>query len=291
MNFSRINAQSVYEIIRDSIEIQELIKSIVRNENEETSVSMAGMEKNGCSDFRDYNIKEQLQREVAELRKYKDYYEEAIPKLERYDSLNDEVSYLRQTEKQVEYDLKQEKSEIEKLNNKIEKLNNIIFNIKCEKNELLSEIDTVKNENENLKKHFEAPVKYFELYRSLSDKVKNGLENVVKDTNEISFIVSCTDENNLSAIWEYIREISNDVENEDYQKLSEIFDYCFEIFNQSLPEAKYERDDVEAGDEFDGDYYDRFFGSSTSGEITRVILRGYKSINTGKSIHKSLVML
>ena len=51
----------------------------------------------------------------------------------------------------------------------------------------------------------------------------------------------------------------------------------------------YARDSVEAGYSFDDDKYDRCTGSATSGKITQVILRVYKSVNTGAIICRSLV--
>ena len=51
----------------------------------------------------------------------------------------------------------------------------------------------------------------------------------------------------------------------------------------------YARDSVEVGYSFDDDKYDRCAGSATSGKIAQIILRGYKSVNTGTIICRSLV--
>ena len=158
-----------------------------------------------------------------------------------------------------------------------------------EKDALSAELQSTNEMMQGLKKQFETPMKYLELYRSLSSSVRSGLENVIMDCNEITFIASCSKESSLSSIWEYIKEISEDSDSGDFKALNLIFDYFFEVFNVSLPEPKYERDDVEIGDELDDEYYDRCCGSSTSGEITEIILKGYRSRNTGKIIHKSLV--
>lgn len=289
MSFSKVNAELIYEIIHDSVEIQELIRNIVNSEQGTMVDSNIGISKKKNKDLENYEKYRQLQREIIELRQYKEVYEKVRPKLQRYESLDNEVNLLQRERMQNRLDLEQKESKIRKLNNEIDECNNIIERLKSENAALLSDISYVKNELASLKTQFETPVKYLSLYRSLSDRVRNGLENVIRDTNEITFIASCSNESNLSSVWEYIKEISNDSESQDYKNLSKIFEYCFEIFNQSLPEPKYQMDNVEVGDEFDDDYYDRSFGSSTSGQITKVILRGYKSRNTGKIIHKSLV--
>lgn len=296
MNIKKNDAEVIYKIIRDSDKIQNLIRDIVNDGDDGLAGRGESIKENLSLNY--YSMQQQLQDEIAGLRQYKELYERAVPKLENYKKLNDEVVSLRNINKQTEQTLQQKESEIEKLhdnievfNDKIYELNNIIAKIRNENLELLSENNTVKNELEDLKKQFEAPVEYLALYRSLSERVRSGLGNVIIDTNEITFVASCSNEGNLSAIWEYIRELSNNSESEDFKKLTSIFYYCFEIFNQSLSEPKYEMDDVEAGDEFDDDYYDRSFGSATSGQITKVILRGYRSKNTGKRIHKSLVSI
>lgn len=171
----------------------------------------------------------------------------------------------------------------------IEHLESTVDNLRKEKDALSAELQSTNEMMQGLKKQFETPMKYLELYRSLSSSVRSGLENVIMDCNEITFIASCSNESSLSSIWEYIKEISEDSDSRDFKVLNLIFDYFFEVFNASLPEPKYERDDVEIGDELDDEYYDRCCGSSTSGEITEIILKGYRSRNTGKIIHKSLV--
>lgn len=276
--------QCVYEIISESPEIQDLIKKIANGNN----LTYSNTTKND-------NYKEettlhmQLNQATKELEQYKQFYVQAKPKLEQYHSLENEMKTLYTENEKLLSKLKSNKSYINNLESDVNTLKEKIEKLGKEKDSISLELKSSNETLQRFKEQFENPIKYLEMYRSLSYSVRSGLENVIIDTNEITFIASCTNENNLSSIWEYIKEISNDTDSDDFKVLNLIFDYFFDVFNNSLSEPKYKRDDVEIGDDLDDDYYDRCYGSATSGEITRVIIKGYKSRNTGKIIHKSLV--
>lgn len=265
--------QYVYDAISESSAIQNLIKKII---NDESAYK-------GLHDTRETEnlrlqisqLQSQIQQKNNELERYKELYNQAKSRLEDYERQKSQAENLKEKEKDY-------KSKITELENSLDI---------SERNErkISSELETTKKTVNTLKKRFEEPIKYLEMYKSLSYSVRNGLENVISDKNEISFIASCSNENNLSSIWEYAKDISNDSDCDDFRILSQIFDYFFDIFNDSLPEPKYSRDDVELGDYLDDDYYDRCPRSATSGDITEIILRGYRSENTGEIIHKSLV--
>lgn len=264
------------EIIKQSLEVQELIRhiaaggdapSIPRTSDGESETERLHAQISG--------LKKQLEQADGQLKKFQELYRQAKSQLDRYTGLQDELAG--------------KKSELEQKESEIVQLNDSIRTLEAEKAQLSSDLNDAKKEANSLKSRFELPAKYFELYRKLSGTLRAGLENVICDKNEITFIVSCSNENNLSSIWEYAKDISNDPENEEFKILVQIFDYFFDRFNESLPEPKYTRDDVEIGDYLDEDKYDRCCGSATSGDITEIILRGYQSRNTGRMIHKSIV--
>lgn len=143
---------------------------------------------------------------------------------------------------------------------------------------------------EALQECFSDSIDLFEKYRSLSATIRTGLSDVICDKDEVLFIASCSSPEHLKAIWSYTKRLANS--NGDIygiHVLNDIFDYFFDVFNKSLREPMYIRDDVETGFLFDDDKYDRYTGSATSGRITQVILKGYKSVNTGRIICRSLV--
>ncbi|MCI5845985.1 MAG: hypothetical protein MRZ94_09430, partial [Oscillospiraceae bacterium] len=139
---------------------------------------------------------------------------------------------------------------------------------------------------------FQEPVACLAMYRSLSETTRDGLSDVVCDKNEVLWIASCTSADHLKKIWEYTKEILSDEERqEDVEILKKIFDYFFDIYNASLPEPIYQRDDIQIEDEYDDEKHIRSRDSETSGLITKILLRGYYSINTGYAICKSVVKI
>ena len=276
--------QYVYDVISKSPDIQKLIKDIANSDRKVHDVCDYRNNDNEKDILKTQisDLKNELQNANVELDQYKLYYNSTKSKVEEYDSLKNEVSSLQDKVKTCNSELEQKKSETVELKKHINYL-------EAEKSEMEEELESANEIMRTLKKQFGTPVKYLEKYRSLSYSVRDGLENVISDKNIITFIASCSNENNLSYIWEYTKELSSDSDSADFQTLNMIFDYFFDVFNDSLPESKFVRDDVETGDELDDDYHERCFGSATSREITSVLLRGYKSKTTGKIIHKSLV--
>lgn len=275
MGMKSVKEDEIFDIIEKSSRIQTLIKQIVGQDNTSSNIDV------GKYTVQISELKLQLSQTNDKLEQYKSFYNQASLKLREYDALNNKVNSLEEKDRKNIAVIQENKSYIEKLETEISSLRNDI----AESNEKLNE---AQNKIDNLKGQFEVPLKYFELYKEISYSVRDGLENVISDDNVISFIISCSSESNLSSIWEYLKELSNN-ENDDFKNLSAIFDYFFDKYNESLPDPKYVRDDVEIGDDMDEEDYDRSFDSSTSGTIKKVVLLGYKSCNTGKIIHKSIV--
>lgn len=275
--------QYIYGLISESPEIQDLIIRIVKNDLS-ASVTNRNDDSQKIKELKsNLELSEAKLREANEaLKQYKDHYYRLKPKADKYDILLNEIDTLKKDVEKYRSDCQSYLSEIRSLEQNIDSL-------KRDKAKLSNELMSAKETVQTLKKQFEGPAKYFEMYKTLSVSVRRGLENVINDRDQIAFIVSCSCEKNLSSIWEYIKEISADTDSNDFKVLSSIFDYFFDVYNASLSEPKYKRDDVKIGDDLDDDYHDRCSGSATSGEIKKIVLKGYRSVNTGKIIHKSLV--
>lgn len=205
-------------------------------------------------------------------------------------SLESENKKLSEHIVRLEIDAKKAKTESDACTKQLNDLERD-YQMAKENEKALSASLAKANENvRKLKERFSNPVFLLDRYRSLSTTIRTGLSDVICDKNEILFIASCSSPDNLKAIWTYTKRLSgSDGDADSIEVLSDIFDYFFEIFNSSLREPVYSRDTVEAGYSFDDDKYDRCAGSATSGKITQVILRGYKSVNTGAIICRSLV--
>lgn len=274
--------QYICSLISESPAIQDLIIRIVKNDLS-ASVTNKNDDPKGIKELKsNLELSEAKLHEANEaLKKYKNYYDTLKPKADKYDILLSEIDSLKKVVEKYQSDCQSYLSKIITLEQNIDSLERDRAKLS---NELISAKETVQT----LKKQFEDPVKYFEMYKTLSVSVRRGLENVINDRDIIAFTVSCSSEKNLSSIWEFIKELSDDTDSNDFKVLSSIFDYFFDVFNESLSEPKYKRDDVKIGDDLDDEYHDRYTGSATYGQITKIVLRGYRSSNTGKIIHKSL---
>lgn len=92
--------QYVYDVLLESPEIQNLIRKIA---NGNMPIHPAPVKNDDCIEeanlrSRLSNVPLQLKETTEELEKYKNFYRQAQPKLERYRSLEDEVADLHRRE-------------------------------------------------------------------------------------------------------------------------------------------------------------------------------------------------
>ena len=226
----------------------------------------------------------QCQSEYKQANSEKQKWENAYEQLQsKCNSLETDKSSLESKVSRLESDLKKAKAEQETSKQRFRKL-------ELENNRLNDAEHSLASKLEDLKQRFSDPVRLLDRYKSLSASIRTGLSDVICDKDEVLFIASCSTSEHLKAIWTYTKKLSgSNGDANSIDILKEIFDYFFDVFNSSLREPMYVRDSVEVGYSFDDEKYDRCAGSSTSGKITQVILKGYKSVNTGAIICRSLV--
>lgn len=284
----KIKDKELYDVIKESKLLQELIREIANTSVAENKVNSPNIVIDNSREIEQLNSKirelqMQLNNANNKIAMYSNLEAQLKMKTEENESLKADVLRFKSNEENY-------KSDIHSKELKLSEFQNMLNQVSDKNTELLSKLEAADKTIDTLKQQFDMPVYYLKLYKALPESVKNGLEDVIIDKNEITFIASCANEDNLTLIWRYIKDMSVSSEHiDDFKTLSQIFDYFFDVFNSSLPETKFVRDDVEIGDYFDDDDYDRCAGSSTSGNITEIILRGYKSVNTGNIIQKSLV--
>lgn len=281
-----IKEKDLLELLNESSAVQRAIRNICKANDDMTAYtdrnSMLYKEKI-------QEITAKLNQTADELQKYKTYSEQLQQRNNLYEQEN---SKLRKTIHCLEVELQNTKSLLQSSLSERQVLEKDIANLSTVKQNLTAELNIAAKSLQDFKSQFKQPVEYLDMYHALSVPTRDGLSNVICDRNEILFIASCTNADNLKKIWEYTKEIAgDDYKQNDVDILKKIFDYFFEIFNQSLPEPIYERDPVEIGDEYDEDEYVRSRDSATSGSITKIVLRGYRSINTGYTICKSVVRI
>lgn len=231
--------------------------------------------------------KSEYQQAAAKLQEYKTHYAQLQSKCS---SLETEKSNLQNHVSQLEKELMSVKSQLESSEKRFASSESECARLKESEQTLSASLTKANNTVKIMKERFSRPVILLNRYQSLSLSIRTGLSEVICDNDEILFIASCSTPDHLKAIWEYTKRLAGNNGNpSDIEILSDLFDYFFDVFNRTLSEPMYERDSVETGYYFDDDKYDRCAGSATSGKITQVILRGYRSVNTGNIICRSFV--
>ena len=239
-------------------------------------------------------LKRQLSQSQAECQqaasRIQEYKSSSVQLQAQCNNLESENKRLSDYKARLENELKKASAELDACTKRLNDLEREYQRMQ-ENEQALSASLAKANENvQKLKERFSNPVILLDRYRTLSTTIRTGLSDVICDKDEILFIASCSTSDHLKAIWTYTKKLAgSNGDANSVEVLKDIFDYFFEIFNSSLREPMYARDSVEVGYSFDDDKYDRCAGSATSGKITQVVLRGYKSVNTGAIICRSLV--
>lgn len=232
-------------------------------------------------------LQEQLRLYEDEKNRYLNAYQESRNDLKRkeveLENLQTEIEILKKDKGKVEAELSEERMAHKRTVSELTVLKSDFDGIK-------EELDAIKTGYERLQKSFEGPIFCYEQYSKLSESTKDGLSNVISCKSVSLFIATCTNADNLKKVWEYTKEILGDnSKHEDVEILKLVFDYFFDLYNQSLVEPSYKRDKTDVGDDYDDEYHVRSRESATSGRISKVLLKGYSSINTGRIICKSVV--
>lgn len=243
-----------------------------------------------------YEIKEnvsEIKEDTVDIEKYINENNEYKEKLNTYINLTNELNeQLVQykicvedlKEKNLEYKNKYEKgqkkyTDIAEENSKIKNQYSIINN---EYNKLNDELDIYKKTYKNLDD-------IYNNFLSLRDEIKDNLSNVIKADNSELFLCYGVQWDNLEALWQFISYKLNEYNEDELNMLISTFNYLFEKYNQV--QNLYELMNVNIGDEFDEDLHTRGAESRVAGNITKVMLNGYKNIRTNKIIQKSIVRI
>lgn len=297
----------VLNLLDTSPAIQRKIRGICSTNQEPTTMSapntsLSADSKAGFFDKRKISTLEStIEQLKSQLSQCQSEYRQATSKIQEYknfsaqlqsqcNSLETDKSSLESKVSRLESDLKKAKAEQETSEQRFGELERENSRLKEAEHSLASKLEEADKKISILKERFSNPVILLDRYKSLPASIRTGLSDVICDKDEVLFIASCSTSEHLKAIWTYTKKLAgSNGDANGVEVLKGIFDYFFDVFNSSLREPMYVRDSVEVGYSFDDDKYDRCAGSSTSGKITQVILKGYKSVNTGAIICRSLV--
>lgn len=189
--------------------------------------------------------------------------------------------------------------EIEETHKKIEKLeeNKKLFDTSTKKEfelkekQFVEERRKLENELQAHKAIYSDIDKLYELYKLLSDDVKDKLQNCFgKDDSSISILLNITKERNLEAFWQFICDkIDKNEFPEEIDIFKKIFDIAFSFLR--IEDSNYERIDIHEGDVFNRNSMRIITSSKQVGSVQKVLLRGFKYSKSNRVYKQTLVSL
>lgn len=197
---------------------------------------------------------------------------------------------LRQARDQIEQQSQGAKWEMESAKKALEKLqeeNRILKAREKQYADCMEEAKTVRSYYENGFRQLDT---YYRMYFQLGEEVHEDLIRVLSTKSPEVFLCWGVQWGNIEALWAFldINLSMGKYSQNTLEALGKIFDYFFELYREM--NGNYERLDTKAGDEFDEDFHKRSGNSLVAGQISQVLLRGYRGI-TNKKIKKSVVRI
>ncbi|MDD6488476.1 MAG: hypothetical protein PUG48_01495 [Clostridia bacterium] len=226
----------------------------------------------------------------------KSKYDALLSKCQKLKNQNDSLDNKIQTLNNNINAITEEKNSYEASCKKLRQNNQSLQDSVNEKENIISEISEKAEKTAQTLKGFIAvfgePAEYFKRYLNIRPDIRRILSTFISDENAVLFISSCSRFDNLERLWDYIKTILYDESCLDDAKiLSDIFYYFFGIFNQSMKNAYYVLDETRIGDRFDDEKHSKGPNSKASGTISRVLLKGFISVNTGDYIRPTIVVV
>ncbi|MCM1227030.1 MAG: hypothetical protein NC320_06330 [Clostridium sp.] len=175
--------------------------------------------------------------------------------------------------------------------------------LKKEKNKLKKENESLKEQlglyndmsdalSKKLKKYaddYSESEKVYEAYCSLDSEILKSLSNIISTVSVLHFIISAGQWRNIEALWKNISYRLDNTSAEEIERMTYIFEWLFNKYNEIYEE--YSILDVKPGDLFDSDFHSKGSKSAVTGEITEILLKGYKNNTNGKIMEKSIVRI
>lgn len=170
----------------------------------------------------------------------------------------------------------------------IASLQNNIKKLKEEKSETQKKMEDLKK----ALKPYEDNITMYETYHRLSPKTRKALSSVINTKTPIVFIASCSDPDHLKSVWNYTKTLLWDDNSEnEIDLLKKTITYMMEIINSVGAVPLYELIVSEPGRKYKDESHCKGPGSKSAGTIQQVLLEGYRQINTGNVICKSVVIV
>ncbi len=162
---------------------------------------------------------------------------------------------------------------------------------------LQSDNATIQNANKKLDKtidfyreNFEDELTAYEHFTSLSPTTKKSIASIFKDTSLKGFLACGVQDKNIASFWDYIKTELQEDNNPDIERLIQIHEFLMTRYLIAFP--MYTMQQVTIGDNFDPLAHIKHSRSkAASGQVSKVVLKGYINQKTSKIIKQSVVTL
>ncbi len=249
------------ELLSKDEDVRNMIVEIVKNAPENNGVRHIHSGDNALKKDNE-SLKQQLFDAKEDYSKLK----ENLKKLEKEnESLQSENARLNESTK--EYSLKYEnaKKEISELEDKVSKLELVA--------ERFQNYATLQD--------------LYSGYLSLDEAIRDGLGNNIACEDIYQFVVSASQWDSIKSLWKYISYELDNLSKNDFDVLVHTFNWFFEQYNSF--KKTYSLLPVQVGELFDSDFHAKSTNSKSLGNISEVLLVGYKNNITGNVVEKSIV--
>ena len=218
----------------------------------------------------------------------------AIQKM--FDASDAQIKSLRE-------DISSRDAEIKTLREKLTAANQIIASRNAEiktlrdnladSNKKIAALETELADRNSRLANFLELERAFNLYRKLPENTRFALEGVFGAANNpTNFLGGALQEGHLESLFDYTATaLNNGVNPDETEILSCLLDFTLDAVNNGRREKIFARLDTKTGDDFDRDTMRKSSGSSQSGSVQKILLAGYRYIQSGNVVKPSLVSL
>lgn len=162
----------------------------------------------------------------------------------------------------------------------------------AETQKLNAQISALQDELSQFKESIGEVVVVYEKYSRISKNTLEKLSNIICSDNLMGFITSCSDYKNLEGLWDYNKSlIMSETDSIELPVLEEVFSVFFNTYNSSSKNPRFIYDTTNVGDMFDDELHVKGKTSKVQGNISSVLLRGYRSAVTNNIVRKSVVKI
>jgi len=210
--------------------------------------------------------------------------------------LNEDIKEKEKTIKSLDKNLTDQKHRLEEIEQKSKITENALSQAKKEIDAVTSEKKRISGELEEIKHKYESMGELEDIYHAynkLPRDLKDSMAGFIRGDSLISFVISGARDSRIEKFWEFCRiEVQKSNGLEYSKEIASIFSFFFTKINGSVEPSLYELIIPPKGAKFDEDSMTPSNNSpSKSGVVDGVVLPGYKGMNTGKVIKKTIVTL